>query len=110
LAQPVTRVRDLEVVVLRLSRRAVEEHEIVRQCLAWPEVERTVLEARHYVWQGAAGGLQVTLHADIELPLAREARGVDDCAADRLRRRLSARCFGMCAAWTVAALAVDALR
>ena len=50
---------------------------------AGPVVERAVFEARDDVGQGTAGGFEVTLHADVELAVARETFGVDDGAANR---------------------------
>ena len=99
---------DLEVVVFGRCGRAVEEQQIVRERLAGPVVERPMFEARDDIGQGAAGGLQVTLHAHVELPLTRQARRVHDCAPNCFHRGLAARGFHVRLARSVTALAIDA--
>ena len=66
-----------------------------------------MFETRDYVGQRTARGFQVALHAHIELPLARQTRGVDDRAANGFHRGVSDGGFHVRTARSVAALAID---
>ena len=109
LAQPICAARDLELVVAPRSRRVIEMQEVIGERLARRIGKRRVFVAPDLERQRTARGLEMTLHACLELTIAVEARGIGDGPAasvdiaglDRLDVRLSR---------AMAPLAVDPLR
>src|SRR6266478_6628016 len=107
LTQPVGRVGDFELVVVPGFGRLVEMQRIVCQRLARPVREDAARVTSYGGGQPETGGFQMTLHAQLQLPLPAQTRRVYDC---------SLRCFpalhslDVGAPGAMAALAIDATR
>src|SRR5690242_3152147 len=100
--QSVGRTRDLKFVIEPGARRVIVEEHIVPERLARPVGKAAFFKSWNGMRQVEAGGLQMTLHAYLELPIQGQACGIDD-----VRFSCGPHVF---AARTVASLAIDALR
>ena len=69
-----------------------------------------MFQARDDAGQWTAGGFEVALHADVELPVAPQPRGVDDRAANGVRRSVAANSLHVRTSGSVTWLAVDPFR
>src|ERR1051325_12146363 len=80
----------------------IEVQDVIDQRLSRTVGEKAASVTANGIRQAAAGRLKMALHADFELPLAAQPCGIYDRAARGT--------FGVCAAGTVAALAIDGWR
>src|SRR5206468_4988522 len=87
LAQPVSLVGDLELPLVSRAGRMIEMPHVRREVIARAEREDSPAEGHEPAPVSAAGGLQMTLHADVELALRRQAGGVQDALAHVDERR-----------------------
>src|ERR1700674_814867 len=73
---------NLEFVVVAGSRCVVEIERVASQRFSRPVRKWPSFVAPNPVWQRTAGGFQMTLHTQFELPVAVEPRGIHDGAAN----------------------------
>ena len=75
-AQTVSRTDDLELVFLPSAWSVIEEQHEISERFAGPVRERTSLVSFDRVRQAETGGLQVALHAHLDLPVRAETRRI----------------------------------
>src|SRR5215831_5261152 len=108
LTQPVGRAHDFEIVLVPAARRAIEIDLKAAERLAGPIGERSSTIALDRMRQLLAGGLEVALHAHLQLAFGAQPRRIDDRSAYGSDRR--ARCprrANVVAPRPVAPLAID---
>ncbi len=109
LHEPVGGPGDFELVIPSDARGLVEVQHIVLEALAGPVRKDSAAVAAQRIREPAAGGFQMTLQAQLELPFGGQPRRVDNSGAHGCGRSSVGGAFHMGASGTVAALAIDAL-
>jgi hypothetical protein len=110
LAQSIALMSDLEFVIVSRPGSVVKKQLVVSQQLSGTIRKHASVESSHRIWQLRAGGLKVTLQANVHLALSVELARIYYGLADL--RKIAARLdrFDMIATRAVASLAVNAFR
>jgi hypothetical protein len=101
---------DFEFVVVARVRGVIEVLNVIAQRLTRMIRKNAAVELHDAARQFGAGGFEMALHAYVHLQIGREARRVNNGAANIVRGPALPHSFGVRGAGTVTALAVDAVR